>query len=93
MKCPDCGGDCTAILNNLRRELGMFTDEDILAYTRETNPNATMSDVVAFRRLMYCADCMDAETVEEAHEKIIITMSMSYPGGVFYQRIKETING
>ncbi len=53
----------------------MITDQDILNHCiSKGNKTPTQEDVNAFRRFMRHFQCEDAETVEEAHEKIQISM-------------------
>lgn len=52
----------------------MLTDEHILQSLLKTNPRADIRDVNAARRFMKCFECEDAETYEEAKEKILASM-------------------
>jgi hypothetical protein len=53
----------------------MITDEEILEGQRKLgNKDANEKDVVAFRKFMNNFECNDAETFEEAHEKIRMSM-------------------
>jgi hypothetical protein len=54
------------------------TDEQIIEYCHDKNPDANKRDADAIRRMMVMFDCEDAATPQEAHERIIASMdSMS----------------
>ena len=54
-----------------------ISDEDIKRLcVSKGNRTPSDADVYAFRTFMLAADCVDAETVEEADEKIMATMTM-----------------
>jgi hypothetical protein len=54
----------------------MLSDQQIMDGLRDKNPNATEKDVAAYRRFMRCFDCEDAETYDDAQERILLSMDM-----------------
>ena len=50
----------------------MLTLESI----KKERPNDSDANIMAFLRFAKCFDCLDANTYEEAHEKISVSMSM-----------------
>lgn len=54
----------------------MITDQEIISGLHRKNPNADQRDVDAYRRFMRCFDCEDAESFEDADEKILLSMDM-----------------
>ena len=50
-----------------------MTDQDILDFLRDVNPDATQGDIDAFRRMARAFD-VDFTTPQDVHEKILASM-------------------
>lgn len=66
----------------------MITDDDIRRdCISHGNKNPTEGDIRAFRIFMKAAECEDAETIEEAFEKISISLDDETMSSPFWSAI------